>query len=48
VASPWATIEYWAKLREPDFSEYIIEGGRSDEAEGSTQPVPSGTLRYSA
>jgi hypothetical protein len=25
VASPWATFEYWNKLREPDFSEYDIE-----------------------
>lgn len=27
VASPWATIEYWDKLREPDFDEYDIEVG---------------------
>jgi 4-hydroxyacetophenone monooxygenase len=32
VASPWATLEYWRKLREPDFGEYIIDAAsRSEE-----------------
>jgi 4-hydroxyacetophenone monooxygenase len=24
VACPWASFEYWSKLREPDFSDYLI------------------------
>lgn len=30
VASPWATIEYWGKLRDPDFSEYLVDAGDTD------------------
>jgi 4-hydroxyacetophenone monooxygenase len=43
VASPWSTLEYWRKLRNPDFTEYLIDANTPDTTvEHAGDPPRSG------